>query len=94
MELASPSLGISGKSAGMEKRCKSVRCCDTAGNALYGGLLGMAVASLHHVQHALTNQIPENIPAHILGEFAVAACGGAIAFVVVSLICNRLRRIA
>ncbi len=54
----------------------------------------MAVASLHHVQHALTNQIPENIPAHILGEFAVAACGGAIAFVVVSLICNRLRRIA
>jgi hypothetical protein len=75
----------------MKKKCTSARCCDPSGNALYGGFFGIAVAALHHVQHAFTSQIPENIPAHVLGEFAVAACGGAIMFAVASAICNRLK---
>jgi hypothetical protein len=75
----------------MKKKCTSSQCCDTPGKALYGGLVGIGFASLHHVYHALTNQIPGNIAAHILSEMAAAAFGGAILFAVGSAICNRLK---
>ena len=52
----------------MNKKCTSARCCDTSGNALYGGFFGIAVAALHHVQHAVTSQIPETIPAYVRGN--------------------------
>jgi hypothetical protein len=75
----------------MTKNCTSAKCCDTPGNARFGGLAGIAVASLHHVYHALSNQIPENIPAHVLGEMAAGAFGGVIVFAVVSAVCNRIK---
>jgi hypothetical protein len=59
----------------MKRKCTSAQCCDTRGNALYGALFGIVVATLHHIQHALRGQIPENITVHVLSEFIVAACG-------------------
>ena len=75
----------------MRKKCTPAPCCDTPGNAVYGGLFGIAVASLHHVHHALTNKIPENIPVHVLAEMAAGALSGAILFAVGSAVCNRLK---
>jgi hypothetical protein len=91
MKRFSLSRGISGRAAGMKRKCTSAQCCDTRGNALYGALFGIVVATLHHIQHALTGQIPENITVHVLSEFIVAACGIAAVFAVGSAICNRLK---
>jgi hypothetical protein len=41
--------------------------------------------------HALPGHILEQIPAHVLGEFTLAACGGATVFAAVSAVCNRLK---
>ena len=67
----------------------STQYSDMSGDACYGGLVGIGVASLHHVHHALTSQIPANIPTHVLGELAAAACGGAILSLFISAICRR-----
>lgn len=75
----------------MKKKRTSAKCCDTPSNARFGGLAGIAVASLHHVYHALSNQIPENIPAHVLGEIAIGAFGGVIVCAFVSAVCNRIK---
>ena len=64
---------------------------DMLGSAHYGGFVGAGVASLHHVQHALTSQIPENLPVHVFGELAAAASCGAILTLVTSAICSRLK---
>ena len=75
----------------MTKNCTSPKCCDTPSNARLGGLAGIARASLHHVYHALSNQIPEHIPAHVLGEMAAGAFGGVVVFAIVSALYNRLK---
>ena len=75
----------------MKKKCISAQCCDTRGNAFYGGLVGIGFASLHHVHHALTKQIPDSILAHVLSELAAAAFGGTILFAIGSAICNRIK---
>jgi hypothetical protein len=46
---------------------------------------------MHHVYHAHTNQIPENILAHVLSELAAGAVGGTILFAVGSALCNRIK---
>jgi hypothetical protein len=48
----------------------------------------MAIAALHHVHHVFTHQIPESIPAHVLGEWAAFAIGGAAVFAGASAVCN------
>jgi hypothetical protein len=72
----------------MKKKSTSAQHRDRRGNALYGALVGIVVASLHDVQHVLTNQISDNTAAHVLGEFIIAACGGAILFAVASAIAD------
>jgi hypothetical protein len=74
------------------KKCKSAQCCDNAYSARNGVLFGMAVAPLHQVHHALTQQIPKNILAHVLGEWAAFAIGGAALFTAASAICNLFSR--
>jgi hypothetical protein len=74
----------------MKKKCTSAQCCDTRGGAVYGGLFGIVVAAMHHVHHAVTNVIPDNIPVHVLTEMAAGAFAGAILFTVASVLCNRL----
>ena len=75
----------------MTKKRPSVPCRDTASHACDGALAGGAAASLHHVYLALSNQVPENVLAHILGQTAAAAFGSAIVFAVGSVLCNRLK---
>ncbi len=87
----SPSLTSSEKALEIKPNGPSVQYSDMLGDACYGGLVGAGVASLHHVQHALTSQIPANLPAHVLGELAAAACGGAILSLIFSAICTRLK---
>jgi hypothetical protein len=75
----------------MTNICYSTNCCDNKSGAFYGSLLGLAVASLHHVYHALTLDIPENLYAHVFGELAAGAAGSAALFVVGSAICNWIK---
>jgi hypothetical protein len=70
------------------KKCKSAQCCDNGYNAQNGALFGMAIVPLHQVYHALTQQIPENILAHVLSEWAAFAIGGAALFAAASAVCN------
>ncbi|MBD2749688.1 hypothetical protein IC232_23700 [Microvirga sp. BT688] len=72
----------------MKKERQPGRCCDYADSAQYGALFGIIAASLHHVHHAITNQIP----AHMLGEYAAFALGGAVLFAATSAIRNFLTR--
>ena len=76
----------------MKKKCKSAQCCNNEYSAQNGALFGIAIASLHHVYHALTSQIPVNIPAHVMSESAVFALGGATLFAAASALCNLLSR--
>jgi len=75
----------------MKKKCPSAQSWDTPGSALYVGLVGITVASLHHVHHAVTNRIPDNIPMHVLAEMAAGALSGAILFAGISAVRNRLK---
>jgi hypothetical protein len=77
----------------MKKERKPARCWDYAESAGNGALFGIAAASLLQVYHAITNQIPDNIPAHVLSEFAAFAVGGAVLFAAACAICNFLTRI-
>jgi hypothetical protein len=47
-------------------------------SAVYGCLIGFALTAIHHIQHALSNDIPEDICAHDLDKMIVGASGGAI----------------
>ncbi|WP_201842408.1 hypothetical protein [Microvirga zambiensis] len=60
--------------------------------ALNGGLIGIAVGAIHQVYRAFTNDIPEEIYMQVVGEVIVAAICGAILFIVIAAIRNRLRR--
>ncbi len=51
----------------------------------------MAIATLHIVHHALTNQIPGNIELHALSEMVAGALGGAALFAAGSALCNWFR---
>ena len=83
-EAGSPSL--------MRKRCTSAPCWDTAGNARLGALVGIAVAALNMIYHALSDQIPENLYAHVIGEYVTGALAGAAVFAAVSAIYNWRKR--
>ena len=87
----SPSLRSLGKATEIKLDVPSPQYSYTLGDLRYGGLVGAGVASLHHVHHVLTSQIPANIPVHVIGELAGAACGGAVLTSVISAICNRLK---
>jgi hypothetical protein len=58
----------------MKKERKPARCWDYAESARNGALFGIAAASLRQVYHAITNQIPDNIPAHVLGCLVAERC--------------------
>jgi hypothetical protein len=73
--------------------CTSAPCCDMAGNASDGALAGAAATSLYHVYLGLSNQVPENLLAHILGEPAAAAFGGAVVCAVGSVLYNWLKSV-
>ncbi len=75
----------------MTRRCSSKPCCDNAYSTRTGGLIGMAVATLHIVHHALTNQIPENIELHAFSEMVAGTLGGAALFAAGSALCNWFR---
>ena len=75
----------------MKKERQPGRCWDYAESAQNGALIGITAASLHQVYRAITNQIPDNIPAHVLSEFAGFAVGGAVLFAAACAICNRLK---
>ena len=76
----------------MKKERKPAQRWDYAYGARMGVLAGIAVGSLHQVYRAFTNQIPENILAHVLGEMAAFALGGAVLFAAALAICNFLTR--
>jgi hypothetical protein len=57
-----------------------------------GALAGMGVTSLHHVHHAVSNQIPDNIVAHVLSESAMGAAAGGTFPAAVTVLVNRFRR--
>jgi hypothetical protein len=61
-------------------------------SAVYGCLTGIAVTSFHHVHQAISNDIPDNIYAHVLGGMIAGSLGSAILFVLIAAIRNRLRR--
>jgi hypothetical protein len=57
-------------------------------SAVYGCLTGIAVIALHHVHQAISNDIPDNIYAHVLGEMFVGSFGGGVLFTVIAAIRN------
>ena len=60
-------------------------------SAINGALVGIVLAALHQVYHALSSNIPDDIYAHVIGEFVAGAVGGAILFMVISVTKNRLK---
>ena len=76
----------------MKKERHPARCWDYAESTWNGTLFGIAAAALHQFHHAITDQIPDNIPVHVLGECAAFALGGAVLFAAASAICNFLTR--
>jgi hypothetical protein len=60
-------------------------------SAINVSLVGMVIAALHQVYHAISNNIPGNIYAHVIAEMVAGAAGGALLFTAVSIIRNRLR---
>ena len=86
-----PRRGAPVMSTGMKKKHTSVRPWHTPSSVVDGGLAGIAAASLHHVYHAITNQIPDNIAGHVLAELAAGALGGVILYMAFAALCNRLR---
>jgi hypothetical protein len=78
----------------MKKKCSSKQCCDNAYSARTGVLFGFAIAALHVVYHAVRNQIPESVYAHILAEMSAYVLGGAALFAAGSAICNWFSRTA
>jgi hypothetical protein len=59
-------------------------------STLHGGLIGIAVGALHQIYRAVTNDIPEDIYTRVVGEVLVWAISGAILFVIIAIIRNRL----
>jgi hypothetical protein len=60
-------------------------------SAINGSLVGIAIVALHQVYHAISNNIPENIYAHVFGEMAAGTGGGALLFTAISIIRNHLK---
>jgi len=60
-------------------------------SAFTGCLAGLAVADLHHVDHVISNDIPDSIYTHVIGETIAAAAGGVILFGGVAAYRNWLR---
>lgn len=54
-----------------------------------GCVAGGAVIALHHVHHAVTGEIPDNILIHALIELAAGAIGGLIAGSAVAVLRKR-----
>lgn len=81
-----------GRSRWMTRRPASREMGNTKGNAVMGALAGMDVTSLHHVHHAVSNQIPDNIVAHVLGKSAMGSAAGGIFTAAVTLIAIRFGR--
>jgi uncharacterized membrane protein YdbT with pleckstrin-like domain len=57
-------------------------------SAVNGGLAGIALAALHQVYSAIAGNIPDNIYAHVIGDFVAGAVGGAILFVAIAALRN------
>jgi hypothetical protein len=62
-----------------------------SGSLLNGSLIGIAAGALHHVYHAVTNDIPENIYSHVIGELVAAALLCAGLFVGIATLRNWLK---
>jgi hypothetical protein len=61
-------------------------------SAVYGCLIGVAVAAYHQVHHAISDDIPDNVYTHMFGELIAAGSGGAILFASVTALRNWLCR--
>jgi hypothetical protein len=60
-------------------------------SAVNGSLVGIATATLHQVHHAISNNIPNDIITHVIGEMFAGALGGALLFAGVACLRNWLR---
>ncbi|MBM6583002.1 hypothetical protein ILT44_22620 [Microvirga sp. BT689] len=65
---------------------------DAVSNACDGALVGSAAASLYQVYLALSDQVPQNILAPILGGTAAAALVGALVVAGGAALYERLKR--
>jgi len=74
----------------MEKNCSFGHLW---GDAKLGGVVGSALVSLHHFQHALLDRIPEDVSTHILVELTLGAASGATLFVVGAAIGRWFKRV-
>jgi hypothetical protein len=61
-------------------------------SAINGGLAGIAIAALHQVYHAISNNTPDIIYAYVIGEMVAGVAGGALLFTAISALRNRLKR--
>jgi hypothetical protein len=61
-------------------------------SAINGSLSGIALAALHQVYRAISNNIPDNIYAQVIGEMIAGAVGGGILFMAISALRHRLKR--
>jgi hypothetical protein len=57
-------------------------------SAFHGGLSGVAASALHEIHHGISNNVPENVVYHVLGEAAACAIGGTIIFVLIAVLRN------
>jgi hypothetical protein len=69
----------------------SKKCCDNESNFLAGALTGIAIVALHHVYHAISGSIPEQVLIHVLGEMIAGGLCGALVLTAFSVICNRIK---
>lgn len=51
----------------------------------------MGFTCLHHVHHAITNHVPDNVHTHVLSETAIGIVAGGTFTAVVSGLVNRSR---
>jgi ABC-type uncharacterized transport system permease subunit len=54
-------------------------------------LVGIVLGALHEVYHVISNNIPDDIYVHVIGEFVAGAVGGTILFMVIAALRNRLK---
>jgi hypothetical protein len=76
----------------MTKRPSASSLGSTKDNAVMGALAGMGITSLHHVHHAVSNQVPDNILTHVLSESAMGTLAGETLTAAASALVSRFRR--
>jgi hypothetical protein len=76
----------------MTKRPSASSLGSTKDNAVMGALAGMGITSLHHVHHAVSNQVPDSILTHVLSESAMGTLAGGTLTAAASALVNRFRR--